>query len=150
MKDYPSYVKGTRRNFRYKLEIICIMFVLWIFQLPLLYHSSEIFFWEIKRMLKEMLNTRSSASETFLVYDILPPLLPHHPLVPWSPLWGEGHTNGIESVLWYQVGSWCSEHEKKRKEEKRKKYTKKKLGGEAATATWSLSAALWIRRNLRT
>ena len=127
MKDYPSYVKGIRRNFRYTLEIICIMFVLWIFQLPLLYHSSEIFFWEIKRMLKEMLSTQSPASETLLVYDILLPLLPHHPLVPWSPLWGEDHTNGIEPVLWYQVGSWCSEHEKKKKKREKKKIYEKEV-----------------------
>lgn len=92
-------------------------------------------FWEIKRILKEMLGTQSPISETFLFYDILLPLIPHYLVVPQALLWGEDHTKGME--IWYQVGSWCSEHEIYI-------YTKQ-LGGETATATWSLSAALWIR-----
>lgn len=91
-------------------------------------------FWEIKRMPKEMLSTRSPVSETFLFCDILLPLAPHYLIVPQTPLWGEDHTNGME--IWYQVGSWCLEHGKK---------NICKVLRRDCHCHLSLSAALWIR-----
>lgn len=129
MEDYLNYIKGTRGTFRYKsiLKIILIMFAFWIPQLPFCTSPGKHSFGEVKRILTERLSTQSLASETSPVRYILLPLLPHHPLVPWSPLWGEAYKNVIETVLWYQEGSWCLEHDKKKKKkEKREKIARRR------------------------
>lgn len=146
MKDYPDYIKGTRRNFGYKLKIILIIFVLVFFTCHFCITLVKCCFLERWREYLQKWWVPESSLWNFLVYDILLPLLPQHLLVPQSPLQREDHTHGIETVLWYQGHSWCSEHEKKRKE----KYTKTKEK-ERLPQTPGLSLKLCgLEENLRT
>lgn len=137
IKDYPSYIKSTRRNFRYKFKIICIIFVLQIFHLPLLYHSSETFFERSREYLKKCQVPRVQ----FLKLSFLMTSCCLSFLITWLFLKHFCEERTIQR-------GWKSDIKWVHGVQNMKIYIyTKQLGGETATATatWSLSAALWIR-----